>query len=335
MIKILTIAISILLFSGCATKLQVQSVKPANISLNNVKNITVLNFKNDRYNLSGDIESSLNESYVNQVKYFNVVDRKNLSSVLNEQKLQASGVINEKTIVDIGNISGVEAIITGVVSKSTNNTRRYISKRRKCKKDSEGKTICYDVRTYCTEAKTNIDLHIKVISTSNANILFSKKYNNGTSDTECGTQYLYNIDFSDMERRLLKTAASSFAYQITPHIYYRSIELMEDLEKDYSDEAEELLESSISYLKNKRINKSIELTKRLIDVTNGKSFVPFYNLSIIEESKGNYNKALKLVKKADSINIKQNDLIDNAIFRIRKEIKEQNNMSSIMNNKGL
>jgi curli biogenesis system outer membrane secretion channel CsgG len=335
MIKILLLTATILLFGGCATKLQVQSVKPANVNLNNTKNIAVLSFKNDKHNLSGDIEAILNSSYINKKKYFNVVDRKNLSTVLREQKLQSSGVINENTVVDIGNISGVEAIITGVVSKPTNNTRRYTSNRRKCKKDADGKKVCYDVRTYCTEARTNIDLHIKVVSTSNANILFSKKYNGGTSNTECGSRYLYNIDFSNMERKLLKSAANNFAYQLVPHTYYRSIELMEDLEKDYNDEAEQLLESSIDYLKNRRMDKSKALTKRLIDVTNRQSFVPFYNLAIIEESNGDYTKALKLIKKADSLNIKQNDLIDNAIYRIEKEIKEQQNINDIMNKKGL
>ena len=44
---------------------------------------------------------------------FKVIDRKNLDAILKEQKLQYSGLIDEKTSVNIGGLIGVNKIING------------------------------------------------------------------------------------------------------------------------------------------------------------------------------------------------------------------------------
>jgi len=333
MIKYIFFLVTILLFSGCATRIQVQSIKPANVDLNNVKNVSVLDFKNDNKNLSGNIEHSLNNININGEKYFNVVDRKNISNILNEQKLQSSGLVNDKTTVEIGNITGIQALIVGEVSRPTRGVKNYKTSRKECKKDKDGKKHCYQVIKYCTKVYSNINLYVKVLSTNDATVLFSKKYDNGYSNTSCGRNYNYRPDYASIERNSYNSAIDNFIYQITPHVYYRSIEVIEDLEEDYSDEAEKILENSITYLERKRTDKAIQLTKKLIDLTNEKSFVPFYNLAIIYESKGKLSEALRMINIADNLSVEPNKLIDNSIYRIKKEIQNENNIKDTMNKK--
>ena len=47
---------------------------------------------------------------------FRVIERSSLDEVLKEQKIQASGVVDEKTVVKIGKVTGADAIIFGSIS---------------------------------------------------------------------------------------------------------------------------------------------------------------------------------------------------------------------------
>jgi len=51
-----------------------------------------------------------------QTRQFKVVERKMLNQILREQKLQASGLIDEESIKKLGKILGIEAILSGTVS---------------------------------------------------------------------------------------------------------------------------------------------------------------------------------------------------------------------------
>lgn len=48
---------------------------------------------------------------------FVVVERDKLAKILDEQKLQASGVIDPKTVVQVGKVLGLNAIVTGAVTE--------------------------------------------------------------------------------------------------------------------------------------------------------------------------------------------------------------------------
>jgi TolB-like protein len=53
---------------------------------------------------------------------FEVFDRTSLGEILKEHELGMSGLLDKEKIVKIGKISGVQALVTGSVSKSKNVT---------------------------------------------------------------------------------------------------------------------------------------------------------------------------------------------------------------------
>ncbi|MBL7942262.1 MAG: hypothetical protein JNM00_05830, partial [Flavobacteriales bacterium] len=62
--------------------------------------------------------------------FLKVVDREHMQAILQEQKLQLSGVINEQTAVEVGNLVGAQAILTGtVLSFDQNNGRLKTTER--------------------------------------------------------------------------------------------------------------------------------------------------------------------------------------------------------------
>lgn len=56
--------------------------------------------------------------------FLKVVDREHMQAILQEQKLQLSGVINETTAVEVGNLVGAQAILTGTVLSFDQNNGR-------------------------------------------------------------------------------------------------------------------------------------------------------------------------------------------------------------------
>lgn len=49
--------------------------------------------------------------------FLKVVDRENMMAILQEQKLQLSGVVDDKTAVEVGKLVGAQVILTGTVLK--------------------------------------------------------------------------------------------------------------------------------------------------------------------------------------------------------------------------
>ncbi len=67
---------------------------------------------------------------------FNVIDRTQIESILSEQKLQLSGIVNENQIVDIGNLAAAdEGILVRVITFG----QRGVPPKKKKKKKDEGK----------------------------------------------------------------------------------------------------------------------------------------------------------------------------------------------------
>ena len=61
----------------------------------------------------GSVVSDRLTTKIVKLKKFKVIDRESLQKVLEEQKLQTSGVVDPETAKKLGKILGVEAIITG------------------------------------------------------------------------------------------------------------------------------------------------------------------------------------------------------------------------------
>ncbi len=79
--------------------------------------IAVLPFdrKGDAQNLEVSISDKLVTQLVN-LRRFKVMERAALEKVLKEQKLQTSGIVDEKTAVNVGKIAGADAIVIGDVT---------------------------------------------------------------------------------------------------------------------------------------------------------------------------------------------------------------------------
>lgn len=321
--KIFTfVVISTAIFlSGCSQKVQIKALEPAQIDrASNTKVIAVTSFKNDSVGLSSKIESNLSQQKIDNKPFFTMVSRVEMDKIIQEQKLQNSGLVSDESIVNVGELIGAGAIISGEVSPVSSSDTYFYVKRSRCA-DKKCKELVY-YRVSCTKRLIGISADIKMIDIEKGDIIYADSISKSATYTSCRDDS-YTIPSKEIvAQKLANSIADNFTYKLTPQYRYFSVSLLEDADLDYDDTQEMLLESSIQYIKNNRYDKAETLLKRLIDSTNQQSFVAFYNLGVIMEAKGDYLKAQEYYKRADALIIEPVQEVDEAYVRINSIIKK-------------
>ncbi len=317
------------LFSGCAQKVQIRALQPAQIArAAETKKISVVDFLNDRVNLSGKIEAKIAQSKVDGKSYFTTISRKDFSQILNEQKIQNSGLIDPSTAVQMGHVIGAQAIISGDVSRPSMQDTNFYERRTKCNKDH-----CWEVRVYCTRAVASLTAEIRMVDTARGDIIYADTLTRSGSWTHCSDDSRLIPSLSMASQGLAEDIGEEFVSKLAPHYVYFNVELLETADIDYSDRQKLLLKSSLEYIKANRFDKAETLLTQLIDSTAERSYVPLYNLGVVKEAQGKYSEAKALYMKADSLTIKPVEQINVAINHIDSTIEQNRQALSQINKK--
>lgn len=83
------------------------------------KNLAVADFTDLQGNtteLGRFLAEELSAELADNAKGFEMVDRNNLRSILTEHKFSMSGLVDPKTVKELGRIAGVDAIVTGTIT---------------------------------------------------------------------------------------------------------------------------------------------------------------------------------------------------------------------------
>jgi curli biogenesis system outer membrane secretion channel CsgG len=347
-LNLLLTAFTILLFiSGCAQKVTIKALNPAEVgAMASKKNIAISSFKNDSYGLSGKIESNIAKQELENKKYFNVLSRRDLNKVLAEQKLQSSELMNEATATKVGKLIGAQAVINGEIASASAETGSYKSDRKECisyYKDGG----CANWRYYkviCNTTQASVAANINIVNVETGSIIYgdtlNKEYNGDSckSGSILGGLLLVNsgsnkiLSKGQALNRLTTEIANEFVYKLTPHYIYFSVSMLDKIELDnVTDKQEKLFENSLLYIKAGRMDKAEQLLQELLDQVNGKSYVVAYAYGIVNEAQGKYEEAKKIYAMADNLTIEPVDEINAAVTRIdsliykREQAKRQIN----------
>jgi len=313
---------SIFIFTGCSQRVAVTSFKPAEVNeATNMKKISVLGFSNDRIGFASQLETELSKKTVNGQKYFTVLNRNEVNSIIDEQKFQHSGLVDKDTSVKLGKILGINGIISGDVlvadmNKSYYNTERYECLDKKCK----------EKRYYlvsCVRANYDLSVSIRLTDVEKGTIVYADTLSKGSYDTHCRDRSGGLSSFGSVMTDLTDDIVTSFMTKISPTKVRRSVELLDDPEIKYTDKQEQLLEYSLEHISDNRLDKAEQLLSELLGSTNDKCYVAAYNLGVVKETQGDYKLARQLYELADSLTIKPNKTISNAVMRIKKQINDK------------
>jgi TolB-like protein len=97
-----------------------------NIAKAGKKRIAVVDFTDLQGNiteLGRFIAEEISADFTMTAKGFEVIDRNHLSRILAEHKLSVSGIVDQKTVQKLGQIAGVDAIVTGSITPLENSVR--------------------------------------------------------------------------------------------------------------------------------------------------------------------------------------------------------------------
>ena len=123
--------------------------------------------------------------------FLKIIERENMELILREQRLSLSGVVNEQTAAQVGNLLGAKAIITGTVLSFTQKPGRMVIRDKEAYEgyqvklynkeedknyyETRYKTVSY--KEYYNTNEVTISFQYKAISLESGEVLFSKVVN--------------------------------------------------------------------------------------------------------------------------------------------------------------
>jgi len=309
------------LFNACTQRVTVRALEPAEVDrAAYTKKVAVASFQNDRVGLSSKIETKLARVKIDNIPYFTMVNRSDFKKVLREQRLQNSGLIDINSAVNIGDLIGAEAIISGNVGHASAQDSYFYEKRTRCVDKKCKKLEKYKVG--CKKRVIGLSAEIRMVDVAKGDVIFADTFN-PTKDFKHCVDDSHALPSREMvAQELAQSIARSFAYRLAPHYRNFRVSLLSDPDLDYSDKQEELLKFSLEYIEQGRYDKAEKLLMDLIDSTDSQSYVAFYNLGVIKEAQGKYIYAKEYYEYADNLMIEPVQEINSAVNRIDSLIKK-------------
>ncbi len=313
----------ILIFvSGCAQKVNMRALEPAEIDrAAATKKIAVASFSNDRVGLSGKIEAKLSRFKIDNKSYFTIVSRNDFNRIVEEQKIQNSGLVDQETVVEIGNLIGAQAIISGNVGKVTSQDSYFYEKRSRCADKKCKELVYYKVR--CMNRVVGLSAELRMVDIAQGDIIYADTMNRSRTYTHCSDDSRALPSREMVAQDLAESIANNFIYKLTPHYRNFRVVLLEDPDLDYNDKQEQLLEVSLKYIEQGRFDKAEQFLIQLIDSTGAQSYVAFYNLGVVKEAEGNYAEAKEYYENADNLMVEPVEEINAAVIRINSLIEKR------------
>ncbi len=316
---IVSLSIILVIFSGCAQKVRMKALEPAEVDrAANTKLIAVTSFKNDRVGLSSKIESILAKQKLDNKNFFTLMSRSDLNKIIAEQKVQNSGLMDTSTAVQVGRLMGAQALISGDVGDVSMQDTNYYETRIKCADSKCKNTYTYNV--LCTKRVVGLSAQLRMVDITKGDIIYADTLSKNIEWAHCQDDSRAMPSREMGAQQLALNIAKRFAYKLTPHYRHFEVTLLEDPDLDYNDRQKSLLKNSLVYIEQGRNDKAEKLLIELINSTGKQSYVPFYNLGVIKEAQGKYVEAQNFYGVADNLMVEPVDEINAAVKRIKSAI---------------
>ena len=332
------------MLSGCATKIKVNMLKPAQYhEASLTKAIAVLPFQGHGGKaFAAELEGVLAGIGIDDKRYFTLVDRGSIDKTISEMQLSQSGLVDQKTAVKLGKLIGAQGIYTGIVTRNNFDDSPYIEDRQTCtryekKRDKEGNEYqgsCLSWHRYtvnCMKRVASFAVSPKLVEVATGRIIYARDLSAMTDSSGCDdTRQVQS------ELVLLETARESvkneFRRDIAPYYVTLEIKLMDSTDGIESSASKDKLKRGIEYADKGRMDSACELWGEARILTPN-SYVLIYNLGVCAESRGDLDAAIGLYKQADKMLGKPQDDITTALNRVEGAIKNRSKIKEALGSK--
>lgn len=338
------LSLSLLIFSGCATKVRINMLQPAQYhDASLTKAVAVLPFSGpEGREFAAELESVLSGIGIDDKQYFTLVDRASLDKVLSEMKFSQSGLVDEKTAVKLGKLVGAQGIYTGVVNRNNYDDSRYTERRQTCtqyeqRRDKDGNLYqggCLRWRTYtvrCTKRVATFAVTPRLVDVTTGRVIYSRNLSALKSSSGCEDTRPVQSDMVLLEQAK-EQVKQEFRRDIAPYYVTREIRLIDSTDGIESKEAKDKLKRGMEYADKGRMDNACELWGEARNIAPG-SYALLYNLGVCAESRGDLDAALSLYKQSDKILGKPDEDITLALARVNESIKNRSKLKEELGRK--
>ncbi len=338
------LCVALLAFSGCATKIKVNMLQPAQYhEASLTKAVAVLPFSGPGgREFAAEIEGVLVGIGIDGKQYFTLVDRTSIDKSISEMKFSQSGLVDQKTAVKLGKMIGAQGIYTGVISQNNYDDSPFTETRSECvryeqKRDDKGRIYqgaCLQWRHYpvrCTKRVANFAVSPKLVDVTTSRILYSRNLSATTNSTGCEDTRPVQSEMVLLEQAK-DSVRKEFRRDIAPYYVTREIRLMDSTDGITSKEAIDKLKRGMEYADKGRMDSACELWGEARNIA-ANSHALLYNLGVCAESRGDLDAALSLYKQSDRILGKPDDDISLALGRAGESIKNRNKLKEQLGGK--
>ena len=238
--KVLYLFISLLMVSIASRSQDLECfvLSPPEIILQKVTKISILDFTGEKgkqlselmvselfsenrgiKTLGGGLFQSTREGKTFQkggrTNIYTVVERSQLESVLAEQNLSNTGIVDDAQAASIGQVLGIDAVILGSVSYSYKDEPSQNPM-----VDLTGKTYTQ----YCTKRTVTAEARMKILDVTTGKIIGTKDKRSSTSESKCDDKRSGLTPVSAMADQCMKDLAFQLVNYFTPYFTYSKFE---------------------------------------------------------------------------------------------------------------
>lgn len=321
---LLALGLAAVMTTGCVQKVRMKVLEPAEVgAMADNKKIAVTDFKKDYYvGLGGKIETQLTKQIIDGKPYFTTVDRKALSNVIKEQRLQSSGLLNEDTAVQIGKLVGAQALISGEITSTSSSDTSFTETRTKYRNPLKPLETMYTINVWCKKRVIGLGASIKIVDVRRGSLVYADSISKSKTYKHCRDDSRALPSKQQGVEQLSGELATEFVRKLAPQYVYIDVELIEKIEFDAGDKQKQL-EGALEWIKSNRFDKAEPILSKLNDALQGKSYAVIYDLGVVAEAQGRLEEAQKLYKEADALTTKPHNAINASLTRIAATIEKR------------
>ncbi len=219
---------------------------------------------------------------------YDILERNRMDKIMEEQKLVASGVIDDNQAVQLGKVLGVQAMIFGQVSLTSQDKQTTYDS-----KDSKGNIT----KMYRSERVVTVEASMRVVSTESGKILATSSDRQSRTESLVGANNYPSLpEPFALAQNLLDVMAYGFANHIAPYYEFDRFEILKIKEKEFRDKAKTARDlANIG-----QIDKAYPIYRSIVDQDPYNADAA-YNVGILYEAAGDYAKALEMYSQASQV----------------------------------
>ena len=326
-----------LFFTACSPKVTVQTLYAPKITHSSIRQLAVMDFKNDTIGQAASIETLLAQTTFENQPYFRLIQRKDLDLILNEKKLNDSALVELDDFDDTQGLTQAKALLQGEVLQSTLHKRVYFKREKDyqhCLEYNKNKEcIKFPLKLIrCQNNDYHVQTQIKIVEIISSDILFSQTYHERQTLSEC-----HAGDFlpskQEYNAQLAQHIAQRVLQDLAPYYVATKVSVLEHLDIELTKIQKQQFESALELLDQEHFTAAKLLLETLNNDTNGFSYVILYNLALTHEALQEIKYANTLYKEAE-LKSRSHGIVEeisDAILRTNKSLIEAEKTNKLIN----